>query len=521
MSCEWWKEAVFYQVYPRSFQDANADGIGDIQGIIQRLDYLKWLGVDALWLSPVFQSPQKDFGYDISDYCEIDSCYGTMDDMHELINQADQRGLKIILDGVYNHTSDQHHWFQDSIEKKNGKDDWYIWRDKPNNWTAAFGGSAWTYHPTRGQYYLHSFAAEQPDLNWRNPEVVAAILETMTFWLKKGVSGFRLDVFNSYLKDADFRDNPKRVDWVGLLGGIFYGYIGQEHLYDRDQDEIFSVLAKMRKLADSYQAVLVGETLDEKFLYEKAIHYVGSKRLHLVFHFGLLHSKWKAIPQAVQRLMKLFSAELPTLVLGNHDFPRQSKRWGKETERRKLMALFSLCLKGVPFIYYGEELGLPEAKLPKHQLQDPTGKKYYPFFKGRDGARTPMQWDQTANGGFTTEGCQAWLPLQNNLEQYSVESQQKKDDSVLNFYQKLLLFRKNSKILQQGICEVQAIENEIIQVKRILDGKILLILLNFSSKLVPADFGEYQIIFSTQKKTSADQLQPFQGVILEGDNRER
>ena len=517
MKLEWWKEAVFYQIYPRSFQDSNADGIGDIQGIIKRLDYLKWLGIDVLWLSPIFQSPQKDFGYDISDYSEIDPCYGKMEDVDELIFEAKQRNLRLIFDGVYNHTSDQHFWFRDSVERKNGKEDWYIWRDKPNNWSSAFGGSAWTYHPIRGQYYLHSFAKEQPDLNWRNPEVVEAILASMTFWLEKGVSGFRLDVFNAYFKDSEFRDNPRRKDVIGLIGGLFYGYIGQEHLYDRDQKDIFPALAKMRTLVDSYQGVLVGETLDEKLEYKKAIEYIGENKLHLVFHFGLLHSKWSSIPKAVETLSKEFSEEWPAWVLGNHDFPRQSKRWGKEDERRKLMALLSLTVKGTPFIYYGEEIGLPEAKLAKRWIQDPAGKKYYPFFKGRDGARTPMQWNQRSAAGFSSEIQRIWLPPQGNQNHYSVEIQQGEDDSVLQIYRILLQLRGKSEILRQGICKVQTDQKDLIRVKRMLNGKTLLILLNFSSKLQTVGFGQNQLIFSTQEKISIGQLQPFQGVILEGD----
>ena len=331
----WWKEAVFYQVYPRSFQDGNGDGVGDIKGLISRLDHLQWLGVDAIWLSPVFQSPQIDFGYDISDYCSIDPLFGSMELMERLIDSVHERGMKIVMDGVFNHTSDRHHWFLEAQEQSSEKHDWYIWREKPTNWTSAFGGSAWTYSSRCGAYYLHTFARSQPDLNWMNADVLQAILAVQRFWYDKGIDGFRLDVFNAYCKDEQFRNNPRRKDLIGYVGGLFYGYIGQEHIYDRDRPELFGVLSAFRALADEYDAVLIGETLDERFEYALAKSYVGTNKLHLAFDFSPLHATWKKLPDKIQALSE--TVDHPVWVWGNHDFPRQSKRWGSHPNRAKLM----------------------------------------------------------------------------------------------------------------------------------------------------------------------------------------
>ncbi len=437
---QWWAEAVFYQVYPRSFADSNGDGIGDVQGLIGKLDYLQDLGVDAVWLSPIFASPQRDFGYDISDYCAIDPIFGRMKDVDALIAGLHQRGMRLIMDGVFNHTSDQHPWFQESRDATSSKADWYIWRAQPNNWTSAFGGSAWTFCPQRKAYYLHSFASSQPDLNWRNPEVQQAILNAQRFWYDKGVAGFRLDVFNAYCKDGNFRDNPKRTDWLGLLGGLFYGYIGQEHVYDRDRPELLTVLHQFRELADAYNAVLIGETLDERFEYQRASEYVGPQKLHMAFDFSPLHASWNGLDLQVRRLSQRI--ECPAWVWSNHDFPRQSNRWIQHPNRSKLLAAVQLLCKGVPVLYYGEEIDQPHARLKRAEIVDPPGRKYYPFYRGRDGARTPMNWGRGA-----WEDVQPWLPVRGET---TVFAQMNDATSVWQCHRRLIRLRKSQAVFRQG-----------------------------------------------------------------------
>ena len=439
---DWWKSSVFYQIYPRSFQDTNRDGIGDLEGIIQRLDYVQWLGVDAIWLSPVFQSPQKDFGYDIANYYQIDSTFGDMATIERLILEAHQHNIKVIMDGVFNHTSDQHPWFIESQTGKTDKSDWYIWRDQPNNWTSAFGGSAWTFCSQRQAYYLHTFASSQPDLNWSNPAVREAILAVQRFWYEKGVDGFRLDVFNAFCKDDRYRNNPRRWDVVGLLGGLFYGYIGQEHVYDRDRPELVGVLQSFRQLANDYDAVLIGETLDERFQYQKAKDYMGEDRLHLAFNFSPLHANLSNLPKVLADVSQ--EVEYPAWVWSNHDFPRQSKRWGNHPNRGKLMAVIQFLAKGVPFIYYGEEIDQPQVSLRRREVVDPPGKKFYPFYKGRDGSRTPMNWGGT---GFCEQDIRTWLPIKGTS---TVEQQQRDPTSMLNLYRRLISLRKSESVFQTG-----------------------------------------------------------------------
>lgn len=431
----WWHNAVVYQIYPRSFQDSTGNGVGDIQGIIQRLEHLEWLGVNTIWLSPVFLSPHLDMGYDISDYFEVDPLFGTMEDMVELIDAVHQRGMKILLDGVFNHTSDQHAWFKDSIYEQNGKSDWYIWSTNPNNWQSAFGGSAWTYSSKRQAYYLHTFASSQPDLNWSNPEVLAAVLSAQKFWYDRGIDGFRLDVFNAYCKESSLSNNPIRRDLFGRIGGLFYGYIRYEHVYDRDRPELHSVLQSFRQLADQYEAVLIGETLDERFKYERAKTYVGPNLLHAAFDFSPLHSSWSTLQLRLQHLSQ--SVEWPAWVWSNHDFPRQSARWPKHPNRSKLMTLIQMMLPGTPIVYYGEEIDMPEGKLRKSEIVDPVGQRFYPFYKGRDGARLPMCWGDRP---FSTSK-EPWLPQQFLS---SVESQRLNPDSPLNWMRKLITLRQEN-----------------------------------------------------------------------------
>ncbi len=477
---DWWKSGVVYQIYPRSFQDSNNDGVGDIQGIIQRLDHISALGVDAIWLSPFFSSPQIDFGYDISDYRKIDPIFGSISDFKELREKTKALKIKLILDGVFNHTSDRHPWFLDSME--GSKRDWYIWRKEiPNNWASVFGGKAWT--QINGQHYLHTFAAGQPDLNWRNPKVVEAILEVMRHWLDLGVDGFRLDVFNCYLKDRELRSNPKRRDTMGRVGGIFFPYIGQEHLHDRDNKDLLDVLKKMRDLIDEKPGrVLIGETMDERFIYDNAAQYCGPEKLQLAFHFGLLHSKWGARPfrKAIRTWTNALPEQAwPTWVLSNHDFPRISRRWGKNTEKLKLLALMQMTLRGTPFIYNGDELGMRDGQLRRNEIQDPPGKKFWPFFKGRDGCRTPMQWDETDHAGFSN--VRPWLRVNSDHQELNMEEQIKREGSVLRTYQEVIHLRKNNRVLQNGEMKLpDMVHRKVLSYLRQNDNEQMQIVLNMS-----------------------------------------
>ncbi|MFH1464210.1 MAG: alpha-amylase family glycosyl hydrolase [Pseudomonadota bacterium] len=444
---------VIYQVYPRSFMDSNGDGIGDLQGIIARLDHLADLGVDALWLSPIQRSPDRDFGYDIADYCDVDPRYGTLADFDALVAACRARGMGVILDGVFNHTSDRHPWFQESrASRDNPKADWYLWREQRNNWASTFGGSAWAWDAARGQHYLHSFLEEQPDLNWRNPEVVAAVEEVLRFWLARGVAGFRLDVFNCYLKHPDLPSNPRTWNPAGLL----YGYIGQRHVHDRDQPDLGAALTMLRRVVDEAPGrLLVGETLDEDRRYRKAAGYCGPgpDRLHLTFNFHLLRSRWSApaFRKAITAWAEAVGPEgLPTWVLSNHDFPRHATRWGGRwpDERARLAAMLSLTLRGVPFLYYGEEIGMQEARLTRSQLQDPVGRRFWPFHRGRDGCRTPMQWDAGDHAGFSA--ASPWLPLHPDHTGRTVAAQEGDPCSVLSTYRDLIALRRRLPALTRG-----------------------------------------------------------------------
>lgn len=445
---EWWKSAVFYQIYPRSFLDTNADGIGDLRGISEKLDYLaNELGVTCLWLSPIQCSAHQDFGYDISNYCDVDPIFGSMVDFNNLIDQVHRRGMKLILDGVFNHSSDQHPWFQASRKPNSQKREWYIWRDKiPNNWASVFGGKAWT-KDSNGSYYLHSFLPSQPELNWRNEDLRQAIYQSMRFWLDLGIDGFRLDVFNCYLKHKELLSNPYRFDPVGMLSRLVYPYINQHHIHDRDQPELFEVLKEMRSIVDQYDGVLVGETLDERFLYAKASQYCGSEKLHLTFDFRLLHSRFGA-KSFHNAIVHSVNTTWPSWVLSNHDFRRHASRWGSDPRKLKLLAVLSLTLKGTPFLYYGEEIGMTEGSLRKQEIVDPIGKTFWPFFKGRDGCRTPMQWDGSKNAGFTSN--QPWLPVQPGYVQTNVAQQIAEEGSILSTYRNVIRLRKRIAALSVG-----------------------------------------------------------------------
>jgi alpha-glucosidase len=526
----WWEESVIYQIYPRSFQDSNGDGIGDIQGIIKRLDYIKDLGVSAIWLSPIFTSPMADFGYDISDYRGIDPVFGTLADVEALLVSAHKIGLKVIFDMVLNHTSDQHPWFLESRKSKDSeKSDYYIWSDTiPNNWLSAFGGKGWTFDPQRGQYYFHSFLPGQPDLNWRNEETVLSIFGEVGYWLEKGVDGFRLDVINSIIKDEAFRKNPP------VVGSRPRPYDMQRHIFDRNRPEAHDKLRKFRKFIDTYEErMFVGEIMVElPGEPEMAASYLGKGQdeLHLTFDFTLLETpfdakKWQ---RAAQRWYEAVGTNrLPTWVLSNHDNTRAIDRLGGDENKARIAALFLLTQRGTIFLYYGEELCLRGSRVPRKAMKDPVGLRYWPLNVGRDGERGPMLWDASEKHGFTTGT--PWLPFARRETLGNVESQKQDPSSSLCFYKKLIELRNQDAVLQSGLCRFCSTGNQKILVyTRILGNEKRLILLNFTNRVqvvdLPkeyCDFNDCTLLFSVfpielkqENQKGSFTLIPYQGLVL-------
>lgn len=528
MNHPWWKEAVIYQIYPRSFQDSNNDGTGDIKGIISRLDYLKELGVDALWLSPFFKSPMKDFGYDVSDYEDVDPIFGNLEDFDLLLVEAHKRGLRVVIDQVLNHSSDQHPWFIESRSSKdNPRADWYIWVDgdkgtPPNNWLSYFGGSAWEWDETREQYYLHLFVKEQPDLNWRNPELVEAVMNTMKFWLDRGVDGFRLDAVNLFFKDKHLRDNPPIKNSNSVIG------IENQHLiFTRDRPETLLAMEEISDLMDNYGDILtVGEVSTGV---EQFYEYTKPGRLNLAFNFDFMNIQKfeaEAFSDSINRCEGLFrDLSWPSYVLGNHDTNRLINRFGDgrhNKEIAKLLAAMLLTVRGTPFIYYGEELGMTEGDIPFERIVDPVGKAFWPEHKGRDGCRTPMQWDSSEQAGFSE--IESWLPVSANKSKISVEKQEQDPLSVLNFYKKILALRKSSPALRLGDYKRIKIENKnVLAYVRNYEDDRKLIVLNFNSSAtnieLPKEYtGKASTIFGTARAYEAKldkviPLLPFEVII--------
>jgi alpha-glucosidase len=482
----WWRDGVFYQIYPRSYQDSNGDGVGDIKGIIERLPYVSALGVDAIWLSPIFPSPMADFGYDISDYVGIDPLFGTKADFDALVKAAHAAGLKIILDLVPNHTSDRHPWFVESRSARdNPKRDWYLWRDPrpdggaPNNWMSEFGGSAWQYDAKTQQYYYHAFLAQQPDLNWRNRQVRAAIYDVMRFWLRKGVDGFRVDVIWHLIKDEQFRDNPpnpgvrpNRQPHEGLLP-----------IYTADQAEVQDVIAEMRGVIDEFDdRVLIGEIY---LPFERLVAYYGKDLAgaHLPFNFALLSAPWNA--RAIEKIIAEYEAALPpgawpNWVLGNHDRPRVASRVGRDQAR--VAAMLLLTLRGTPTLYYGDEIGMHQVAIAPDQVRDPFEKNVPGIGVGRDGCRTPMQWDATPQAGFST--AQPWLPLPDDHVHENAANLAADKQSILSLYRALIKLRKQTPALVSGAYVPLAAEGELLLYKRQDGEESLLIALNLGNEPV-------------------------------------
>lgn len=501
----WWKGAVIYQIYPRSYCDSTGNGTGDLAGITSKMDYIASLGVDAIWLSPFQQSPMRDFGYDVSDYCEVDPLFGDMADFDAFLESAHDHGLKVIIDMVLSHTSDLHSWYKASRENAdNDKADWYVWDDPkkdgspPNNWLSVFGGSAWEYETRRGQYYLHNFLVSQPDLNLHNADVQDALLESCEFWLKRGVDGFRLDALSHYFHNQNLKDNPAAD---GNLGSTQLEHVDpynmQRHLYDKAQPETAPFLARIRSLLDRYDArMAVGEVGEDNPLEAAGRYSAGDKMLHTCYNFSLMGGQNKAlsaglIQEPLEAYHKLDKAGWPAWAFCNHDVVRVASRWGTQNDgvnnpdfAKMLIALLT-CLRGSVFLYQGEELGFDEATLNFDDLRDPWGIYLYPLWQGRDGCRTPMVWndDQATNYGFSSKPAAPWLPISDTHINKNAAAQDGDKDSVLNFTRDFLKQRKTMPALINGDIEfVNTQSDKLIAFKRSDQTETVLCVFNLSNE---------------------------------------
>lgn len=492
----WWQTGVIYQVYPRSFQDSNGDGIGDLQGIISRLDYLQWLGVKAVWVSPVNTSPMADFGYDIADYRDVDPIFGNLDDLKALLHEVNARDMKLIMDLVPNHTSDQHPWFKESRSSKdNPKRDWYIWHDAkngapPNNWLAAFGGCGWEWDEQTEQYYFHSFLKEQPDLNWRNPDVRQAMYDVMRYWLDLGVDGFRIDVLWHLIKDKQLRDNPPNPGYLPHMGT----YEQLLPVYSTDQPEVHDIVHEMRGVVNEYdERMIIGEVY---LPLHKLMVYYGSDNngAHLPFNFQLIFLPWNAmaIAAAIDEYEGILPGNAwPNWVLGNHDQPRIYSKVG--LAQAKIAAMLLLTLRGTPTIYYGDEIGMQGVPISPAQIRDPNGLNMPDKNLSRDPSRTPMQWDDSPNAGFTEK--EPWLPISRYYRQTNVAAQMEDRYSLLFLHHRLIALRQKELSLMAGAYKLIYTDQEILAYTRSFQNEpAFLIILNLSHK--PVYFAKKHISFS-------------------------
>jgi alpha-glucosidase len=503
----WWRGAVTYQIYPRSFLDTDGDGVGDLPGIIERLDYVASLGVDAIWIAPFFRSPMADFGYDIADYRDVDPLFGTLADFDALLAKAHRLGLKVMIDQVLSHTSIEHAWFRESRESRdNPKADWYVWADAredgsaPNNWLSLFGGPAWKWEPRRGQYYLHNFLASQPDLNFHHPDVRAAILDSVRFWLEKGVDGFRLDAINFCFHDRELRDNPPKPKEKRVGRGFSPDnpYAFQYHYYNNTQPENLAFLGELRTLMDRYpDAATLGEISSEDSLATMA-EYTRPGRLHMGYSFELLTDDFSAahIRGTVQALEAQMTDGWPCWAISNHDVERVLTRWGRDQpspQLANLLAAMVCSLRGSVCVYQGEELGLTEAELPYESLQDPYGIAFWPQFKGRDGCRTPMPWnDADAHAGFSRG--MPWLPVPQEHRALAVSRQDADPHSVLNGFRAFMRWRKSQPALRWGDIAFIDTAEPVLAFTRHLDGQTVLVVFNLAGAPIdihlPATLGQ-------------------------------
>jgi len=483
---DWWKHAVFYELYPRSFADSNNDGFGDLRGITSKMDYLKQLGVDAIWLTPCYPSPQVDFGYDISDYENIDPTYGTLQDFDSMEKEGQKRGIRIIMDFVLNHTSDQHPWFIASRSSRTSPyRNWYIWRDgkgphqPPNNWNSLFGGPAWQWDTKTSQYYYHFFYPQQPDLNWRNPAVEKAMFDVTRWWYKRGVAGFRLDAVDTLFEDPQLHDNPV------LPGKNQYGDPNEENKYDQKLPQVHQVLRALRKVADENHAVLIGETYTDN-LEQLKQYYGDNQELQMPMDMMLgLVNKISAPAFRHQIALAESSGGWPVYVMNNHDIVRSYNRYGDGKHNdaiAKLMAGLYLTLRGTPIMYYGEEIGM-ENNDPKRKedVKDPIGKLGWPVNKGRDGERTPMQWSDGVNAGFTT--ATPWLPVPSTYKTHNVATESNDPTSILEFYRRLLALRHTNQAFLEGrYVPLNEDDPNVLCYLRQSNGQTVVVVLNMSGE---------------------------------------
>ena len=530
-SLPWYHKTTIYQIYPRSFYDSNGDGIGDLQGILQKLDYIKGLGFETIWISPFFASPQADLGYDISDYTDISPEYGTMEDVTQLIEEVHRRGMRIVFDMVMNHTSIEHPWFKDSRSSRdNPKADWYIWRDRPNNWNSITGGSGWHYAKERDQYYWASFLSFQPDLNYRNPIVKETMFNIVRFWLGQGVDGFRLDIINTIYKDAHFRDNPFSPKLVPTEYN--YSRFFQEPRYNLNRSESFIFAQELRSVSDSYgEKLLLGEATAKREIIRQYLGMDKNDGLGLMFNFEMLNFKFKAdyFRQLIKNSENSFPDPfMPVYVFSNHDNRRSITRLGGDLRKAKLLHLFQFTVRGVPCMYYGEEIGMTDVKFPFGSAIDPIPHKfkYVPrlfldtlgITVNRDEVRTPMQWDASKNAGFSSAE-KTWLPVHDNYREFNVEAEGRDGDSLLNTIRKLLEIRKNERALQEGSLELmENLPENVLGYRRSLDGEKIIILLNFDEKKKEVQIESAQNIFKLSGESLWNsrmiQLDGYSGMIL-------
>ena len=521
----WWEPGVVYQVYPRSFQDSNGDGIGDLAGIAERLEHLEWLGVDAIWISPIFRSPMADFGYDVADYRDIDPVFGTLADFDRLVEAAHARGIRVVLDFVPNHSSDQHSWFLESRSSRaDPRRDWYLWADPapgggpPSNWLSVFGGPAWEWDEPTGQFYYHAFTKEQPDLNWRNPDVRAEMYDVLRFWLDRGVDGFRVDVMWHLIKDDRLRDNPPDPDWTPDRPGSSFRLLAT---YTTDRPETMDIVADMRAVLDEFgDRVLIGEIY---LPYERLVAYYGTHPdrpgAHLPFNFRLLLVPWQA--EEIMAAITAYEAVLPAhgwpnWVLGNHDQPRLASRVGRAQAR--VAAMLLLTLRGTPTLYYGDELGMEDVAIPPNLEQDPA--RFDGPNGGRDPERTPMRWDGSPGAGFTAGT--PWLPVGGELERINVAAQRDDPASSLRLYRALLALRRSEAALSIGAWSPLTAEGDLLAYERSHADRRLEVALNLAHRPLAADLPTAgRILLSTHLDRDGEavagrvELRPDEGVIVD------
>ena len=494
---EWWRGAVIYQIYPRSFQDSTGDGIGDLRGIIARLPYIASLGVKVIWISPFFTSPMKDFGYDVSDYCNVDPMFGTLADFDALMAEANRLGIKVLIDLVLSHSSDQHPWFKESRSSQtNAKSNWYVWADAkpdgtpPNNWLSIFGGSAWEWDSTRCQYYLHNFLASQPDLNFHEPEVQDALLDVTRFWLERGVHGFRLDTINFYVHDQALRNNPALPPEQrnSTIAPAVNPYNHQDHLFDKNRPENLAFLRRFRSLLNEYNAAAVGEVGDSQRGLDILGEYTsGNDKVQMCYAFEFLSSEMPTaarVAEVIQYLDRVAPEGWACWAFSNHDVVRHATRWQLSDAATRLYATLMMCLRGSVCIYQGEELGLPEAEVLYEHLQDPYGIQFWPEFKGRDGCRTPMVWSQDGHhGGFSLHT--PWLPVATDHLALAVDAQEQTPDSMLQHYRQAIALRLAHPALSRGTLEQLTVQGDVLSFIRRHNNDVLLCVFNLSPKPSP------------------------------------